>query len=69
MAPGATTYFAERVQLGFPSSLATPVVDADVTTCMIEVPVSSRIHLRACNACGCSAWDVDHTLLRSPQCF
>jgi hypothetical protein len=66
--PGATTYFAERVQLGFPFSLATPVVDNDVTSCMIEVPVSSRIHLKACNACGCSPWDVEHTLIRRPQC-
>jgi hypothetical protein len=66
--PGATTYFAERVQFGFPYSLATPVIDADVNTCMIQIQNSSRIHLRACNACGCSPWDVDHSLIRRPQC-
>jgi hypothetical protein len=67
--PGATTYYAERVQVGFPWSLATPVIDAPTTSCSITVPITSSFHLRACNACGCSAYTPTETLTRTPNCY
>jgi hypothetical protein len=66
--PGATTYHAQRVPDGFPWSLAAPIVDGPVLSCLQQVSSPAVVRLRACNGCGCSAWDAPRTLIRFQQC-
>lgn len=38
---------------------AQDVIDGTMTSCRQNISTYSRFHMRACNACGCSAWTPD----------
>jgi hypothetical protein len=66
---GATTYFAEKVPLGWPWSLAQPTVDGPVYGCSQDNPSTFRIHLQSCNGCGCSSFGAAYTLQFYQPCL
>lgn len=64
----ATTYHAQRVKAGYPWNLARDIVDGNVSSCSGSVSETTRFRLRACNECGCSAWQDLGDIQFYPQC-
>jgi hypothetical protein len=67
--PGATTYYAEKVPLGWPWTLAQPATDGPFNSCNQDIASPVRIRLQACNGCGCSPFGPATLLQFYQQCL
>jgi Thermolysin metallopeptidase, alpha-helical domain/Thermolysin metallopeptidase, catalytic domain len=67
--PSATTYYAEKVPLGWPWTLAQPATDGAVNSCNQDIASPVRIRLQACNGCGCSPFGPATLLQFYQQCL
>jgi len=62
-------YHGELVRHPYSFDVADSVVDGTMNSCVQNVGGLSRFRMRACNACGCSAWSLPSTMQYYPICY